>query len=94
MGRDRKDDREEEKYRAQGLNDFIVYSIHALGSFSAGVFITLTSWKLMNFICIPFMILIIFLVLGVHGCFLRENECEEGDQAFLKPQYLASVYFR
>ena len=52
--------REEEKYRAQGLNDFIVYSIHALGSFSAGVFITLTSWKLMNFICIPFMILIIF----------------------------------
>ena len=52
--------REEEKYRAQGLNDFVVYSIHAIGSLSAGVFIALTNWKIMNMICIPFMILIIF----------------------------------
>ena len=52
--------REEEKYKAQGLNDFIVYSVHAIGSLSAGIFITLTNWKIMNFICIPFMILIIF----------------------------------
>ena len=51
--------REEEKYKAQGLNDFIVYSVHAIGSLSAGIFITLTNWKIMNFICIPFMILII-----------------------------------
>jgi len=50
---------EKEKYKAQGLNDFIVYSVHALGSLSAGVFIALTSWKIMNLICIPFMILII-----------------------------------
>ena len=50
---------EKEKYKAQVLNDFIVYSVHALGSLSAGVFITLTSWKIMNLICIPFMILII-----------------------------------
>ena len=52
--------REEEKYKAQGLNDFVVYSIHAIGSLSAGVFIALTNWKIMNMICIPFMILIIF----------------------------------
>ena len=52
--------REEEKFKAQGLNDFIVYSVHALGSLSAGIFLTLTNWKIMNFICIPFMILIIF----------------------------------
>ena len=52
--------REEEKYKAQGLNDFVVYSIHAIGSLSAGVFIALTDWKIMNMICIPFMVLIIF----------------------------------
>tara|TARA_Y100000992_G_scaffold1498_1_gene1000 strand:- start:1249 stop:2418 length:1170 start_codon:yes stop_codon:yes gene_type:complete len=52
--------REEEKYKAQGLNDFVVYSIHAIGSLSAGVFIALTNWKIMNIICIPFMVLIIF----------------------------------
>jgi len=51
--------RENEKYKVQGLNDFVVYSVHALGSLSAGVFITFTSWKIMNLICIPFIILII-----------------------------------
>jgi MFS family permease len=51
--------REEEKYKAQGLNDFIVFSIHAIGSLSAGIFITLTSWKTMNIMCIPFMVIII-----------------------------------
>ena len=50
---------ENEKYKAQGLNDFIVYSVHALGSLSAGIFISLSSWKIMNLVCIPFIILII-----------------------------------
>jgi len=52
--------REEEKFKAQGLNDFIVYSVHAMGSLSAGVFLTLTNWKIMNIMCLPFMIIIIF----------------------------------
>ena len=52
--------REEEKFKAQGLNDFIVYSVHAMGSLSAGVFLTLTNWKIMNIMCLPFMIVIIF----------------------------------
>jgi len=51
--------KEEEKYRAQGLNDSVVYTVHAIGSLSAGIFITLTNWKIMNIICIPFIILII-----------------------------------
>ena len=55
--------KEEEKYRAQGINDFIVYSVHAIGSLSAGVLIALTNWKMMNIICIPLMILIILTTL-------------------------------
>ncbi len=55
--------KEEEKFRAQGLNDFIVFSVHALGSLSAGILIVLTSWKIMNLICIPLMILIILTTL-------------------------------
>ena len=51
--------KEEEKYKAQGLNDFVVYSIHAIGSLSAGIFIALTNWKIMNIMCIPFMVIII-----------------------------------
>ena len=55
--------KEEEKFRAQGLNDFIVYSVHAIGSLSAGVLIALTNWKTMNIICIPLMVLIILTTL-------------------------------
>ena len=50
--------KEEEKFKAQGLNDFIVYSVHAIGSLSAGIFISLTNWKTINLLCIPFIILI------------------------------------
>ncbi len=55
--------KEEEKFKAQGLNDFIVYSVHAIGSLSAGVLIVLTNWKIMNLICIPFLIIIILTTL-------------------------------
>ncbi len=50
--------REEEKFRAQGYNDLIVYTIQATASLSAGVFLSLTSWKTMNLICLIFLIII------------------------------------
>ena len=55
--------KEEEKFKAQGLNDFIVFSVHAIGSLSAGILIVLTNWKIMNLICIPLMILIVLTTL-------------------------------
>jgi MFS family permease len=51
--------REEEKFKAQGFNDLIVYTIQAIASLSAGVFISLTSWKTMNLICIIFLVIIV-----------------------------------
>ena len=51
--------REDEKFKAQGFNDLIVYSIQAVASLSAGVFLTLTSWKTMNLICIIFLVIIV-----------------------------------
>jgi MFS family permease len=55
--------RENEKFKAQGFNDLIVYSIQAIASLSAGVFLTLTSWKTMNLVCIIFLVLIIISTL-------------------------------
>jgi MFS family permease len=55
--------RENEKFKAQGFNDLIVYSVQATASLSAGVFLTLTSWKTMNLVCIIFLILIILSTL-------------------------------
>ena len=52
--------KEEEKFRAQGINDLIVFTTMALASLLAGILLSLTSWKTMNLICIPFLVLIIF----------------------------------
>ena len=51
--------KEEEKFRVQGINDLIVFSTMALASLSAGILLSLTSWKTMNLICIPFLVLIL-----------------------------------
>jgi len=50
---------EEENFWVQGINDLIVFSTMALASLSAGILLSFTSWKTMNFICIPFLILIV-----------------------------------
>jgi MFS family permease len=55
--------REEEKFKAQGFNDLIVYSVQAVASLSAGIFISLTSWKTMNLVCIIFLIIIVISTL-------------------------------
>ena len=52
--------KEEEKFRVQGINDLIVFSIMALASLSAGIMLSLTSWNTMNLICIPILILIVY----------------------------------
>ena len=51
--------REEEKFKAQGFNDILVFSIQAIASLSAGYMLSMTSWKTMNLIAVPFLILII-----------------------------------
>ena len=48
----------EEKFKAQGFNDLLVFSSMAIASLAAGVLISLASWKTVNLFCIPFLILI------------------------------------
>ncbi len=55
--------RDEEKFKAQGFNDLIVYTVQAIASLSAGVFISLTSWKTMNLVCVIFLLIIIISTL-------------------------------
>jgi MFS family permease len=51
--------REEEKFKAQGFNDILVFSVQAIASLSAGYMLSVTSWKTMNLIAIPFLFLIV-----------------------------------
>ena len=52
----------DEKFKAQGFNDLLVFSSMALASLLAGILISIVSWKTVNLFCIPFLILIIFPV--------------------------------
>ena len=54
----------EEKFKAQGFNDLLVFSSMAIASLSAGVLISLASWKTVNLFCIPFLILIILSIIN------------------------------
>ena len=54
----------EEKFKAQGLNDLVVFSSMALASLLAGILISLASWKTVNLFCIPFLILIIASIIN------------------------------
>ena len=51
--------KEEEKFKAQGFNDILVFSTQALASLSAGYMLSMTSWKIMNLVAVPFLILIV-----------------------------------
>ncbi len=53
----------EEKFKAQGFNDLLVFSSMAIASLSAGVLISLASWKTVNLFCIPFLILIVLSII-------------------------------
>ena len=55
--------KEHEKFKAQGFNDLVVFSATAIGSLSAGILISVTSWQVLNLMCIPFIILILFSIL-------------------------------
>ena len=54
----------DEKFKAQGFNDLVVFSFTAVSSLSAGILISLTSWKSVNLLCIPFLILIILSIIN------------------------------
>ena len=53
----------EEKFKAQGFNEILVFSMQAVASLSAGFMLTLAGWEIMNNICIPLGLLVIFMTL-------------------------------
>ena len=61
----------EEKFKAQGFNDLLVFSSMAIASLFAGVLISFASWKTVNLFCIPFLILI---VLSIINADLKKNK--------------------
>ena len=51
--------KEKDKFTAQGLNDFIVFSTQGIGSLSAGFLLYFSNWTVINFLCVPLLIIVL-----------------------------------
>ena len=49
---------EKDKFTAQGLNDFIVFSTQGIGALSAGFLLYYSNWQILNILCIPLLIVV------------------------------------
>ena len=52
---------DKDKFTAQGLNDLIVFSTQGIGALSAGFLLYYSNWKILNILCIPLLIIVIFV---------------------------------
>ena len=52
---------EKDKFTAQGLNDLIVFSTQGIGALSAGFLLYYSNWKILNILCIPLLIIVIYV---------------------------------
>jgi tryptophan-rich sensory protein len=52
---------ENEKFKVQGFNDVLVFSIQSIASLTAGYSILKFSWNEINLSCIPLILLIILV---------------------------------
>ena len=50
---------EKDKFTAQGLNDFIVFSTKGIGSLSAGFLLYFSNWTVINLLCVPLVIIVL-----------------------------------
>ena len=50
---------EKDKFTAQGLNDFIVFSTQGIGSLSAGFLLYFSNWAVINLLCVPLLIIVL-----------------------------------
>jgi MFS family permease len=52
-----------ERFKAQAFNDFSIFGVQALASLSAGTLIYLTSWRFLNAVALPSLVVMMLLIL-------------------------------
>lgn len=63
--------RPEERFKAQAVNDFVIFGTQALMSLSAGAVIHRANWEILNLITLPFLILVLLTMLFLRRYFVR-----------------------
>ncbi|MBI2287470.1 MAG: MFS transporter [Chloroflexi bacterium] len=56
-----------ERFKAQGINDFAIFTFQALAVLSAGAVLTAANWELLNLLCLPFLLVMFILILTTHA---------------------------
>lgn len=69
--------KEEEKFRAQGFNELMVFGFQAIASLSAGWLISATSWKAINLMSLPVLGLLLVVIWWNH------NQLKQHQQALV-----------
>jgi MFS family permease len=59
--------KEAEKYRAQAFNELMVFGAQAIASLSAGWLLTATSWKTINLMSLPLLVLLLLVIWWNHS---------------------------
>ncbi len=54
---------DEEKSVAQGFNDFLIFSIVAVGSFMSGLLLNSQGWQMLNLVIFPIVAFVLALML-------------------------------
>jgi MFS family permease len=70
-----------ERFRAQALNDFLVFGVQATASLSAGAVLELSGWELINVIGISLVVLTFLLLLHAREVLLLGRGVELSKQA-------------
>ena len=53
----------DERFKVQGLNDFLVFSTQATGALAAGYMLYITNWEFINILCLPLLLFLLFTTL-------------------------------
>ena len=49
----------DERFKVQGLNDFLVFSTQAIGALAAGYMLYITNWEFINILCLPLLLFLL-----------------------------------
>lgn len=62
-----------ERFKAQGVNDFAIFTFQALVVLTAGAVFMAANWELLNLICLPFLLVMLVLILATHSRMKRQG---------------------
>lgn len=63
-----------ERYRAQAVNDFMIFGTQAFASLTAGAVIVQASWEILNLISLPFLLLLLAAILVLRHRLARPTQ--------------------